>query len=214
MSNLIAEGKVKSLPVIIKADAGGSLEAIKASLEAIKNDEVKVKIVSSGVGGITEADVALASASSDCIIIGFNVRPTGTVKVKAKSDGVEIRTYSIIYNLIDEIKDTLSGMMSAIVVEENTGQAQVRETFVVPKVGTVAGCIVSDGKVVRGGKARLIRNGVVMFTGHIDSLKRFKDDVREVANGFECGIMFKKFNDVRVGDYIETFIEHKEAQTV
>ncbi len=214
MSNLIAEGKVKALPVIIKADAGGSLEAIKASLEDIKNDEVKVKIVSAGVGGITEADVAMASASSDCIIIGFNVRPTGDVKVKAKSSGVEIRTYSIIYNLIDEIKDTLSGMMSAIVVEENTGQAKVRETFVVPKVGTVAGCIVSDGKVVRGGKARLIRDGIVIYTGNIDSLKRFKDDVKEVANGFECGIMFKKFNDVRVGDYIETFIEHKEAQTV
>ena len=214
MSNLIAEGKIKALPVIIKADAGGSLEAIKASLEDIKNDEVKVKIVSAGVGGITEADVALASASDDCIIIGFNVRPTGDVKIKAKSSGVEIRTYSIIYNLIDEIKDTLSGMMSAIVVEENTGQAKVRETFVVPKVGTVAGCIVSDGKVVRGGKARLIRDGVVIYTGNIDSLKRFKDDVKEVANGFECGIMFKKFNDVKVGDYIETFIEHKEAQTV
>jgi len=214
MSNLIAEGKIKALPVIIKADAGGSLEAIKISLEDIKNDEVKVKIVSAGVGGITEADVALASASDDCIIIGFNVRPTGEVKVKAKSTGVEIRTYSIIYNLIDEIKDTLSGMMSAIVVEENTGQARVRETFVVPKVGTVAGCIVSDGKVVRGGRARLIRDGVVIYTGNIDSLKRFKDDVKEVANGFECGIMFKKFNDVKVGDYIETFIEHKEAQTV
>ncbi len=214
MSNLIAEGKIKALPVIIKADAGGSLEAIKVSLEDIKNDEVKVKIVSSGVGGITEADVALASASDDCIIIGFNVRPTGEVKVKAKSSGVEIRTYSIIYNLIDEIKDTLSGMMSTIVIEENTGQAKVRETFVVPKIGTVAGCIVTDGKVVRGGKARLIRDGVVIYTGNIDSLKRFKDDVKEVANGFECGIMFKKFNDIQVGDYIETFIEHKEAQTV
>ncbi len=214
MSNLIAEGKIKALPVIIKADAGGSLEAIKVSLEDIKNDEVKVKIVSAGVGGITEADVALASASDDCIIIGFNVRPTGEVKVKAKSSGVEIRTYSIIYNLIDEIKDTLSGMMSTIVIEENTGQAKVRETFVVPKVGTVAGCIVTDGKVVRGGKARLIRDGVVIYTGNIDSLKRFKDDVKEVANGFECGIMFKKFNDVQIGDYIETFIEHKEAQTV
>ncbi|MCI0500888.1 MAG: translation initiation factor IF-2 [Epsilonproteobacteria bacterium] len=214
MSNLIAEGKIKALPVVIKADAGGSLEAIKVSLEDIKNDEVKVKIVSAGVGGITEADVALASASEDCIIIGFNVRPTGEVKVKAKASGVEIRTYSIIYNLIDEIKDTLSGMMSAIVIEENTGQARVRETFVVPKVGTVAGCVVSDGKVVRGGKARLIRDGIVIYTGNIDSLKRFKDDVKEVANGFECGIMFKKFNDVKVGDYIETFIEHKEAQTV
>ena len=214
MAALIAEGKIKALPVIIKADAGGSLEAIKGSLESIKNDEVKVKILSAGVGGITEADIAMASASDDCIILGFNVRPTGSVKTKAKAAGIEIKTYSIIYNLIDDIKDALSGMMSEIVVEENTGQAQVLETFVIPKVGTIAGSKVTDGKVIRGGMARLIRDGVVVYTGTIDQLKRFKDDVKEVANGYECGIMFKKFNDIKVGDYIETFIEHKEAQTV
>jgi len=214
MAGLIAEGKIKALPVIIKADAGGSLEAIKGSLEAIKNDEVKVKILSAGVGGITEADIAMASASDDCIILGFNVRPTGSVKTKAKASGIEIKTYSIIYNLIDDIKDALSGMMSEIVVEENTGQAQVLETFVIPKVGTIAGTKVTDGKVIRGGMARLIRDGVVVYTGTIEQLRRFKDDVKEVANGFECGIMFKKFNDIKVGDYIETFIEHKEAQTV
>lgn len=214
MSDLIAEGKIKALPVIIKADAGGSLEAIKGSLEAIKNEEVKVNVISSGVGGITEADVSMASASEECIILGFNVRPTGSVKTKAKADGVDIKTYSIIYALIDDIKDTLSGMMSKIVIEENTGQAEVRDTFVVPKIGTVAGCMVSDGKVVRGGMARLIRDGVVVYTGKIDSLKRFKDDVKEVANGYECGIMFKNFNDIKTGDYIETFIEHKEDQTI
>jgi len=214
MSNLIAEGKIKALPVIIKADAGGSYEAIKSSLEAIKNDEVKVKIISGGVGGITEADLSMASASDDCIILGFNVRPTGSVKSKAKAEGVEIKTYSIIYDLIDDIKDTLSGMMSSIVVEENTGQAQVLETFVIPKVGTIAGAKVTDGKVVRGGMARLIRDGVVVYTGTIEQLKRFKDDVKEVANGFECGIMFKNFNDIKVNDYIETFIEHKEEQTI
>jgi translation initiation factor IF-2 len=214
MSDLIAEGKINALPVIIKADAGGSLEAIKGSLEAIRNDEVKVNIISSGVGGITEADVAMASASNECIIVGFNVRPTGSVKTKAKADGVDIKTYSVIYALIDDIKDTLSGMMSKVVIEENTGQAEVRDTFVVPKVGTVAGCMVSDGKVVRGGMARLIRDGVVVYTGKIDSLKRFKDDVKEVANGYECGIMFKNFNDIKVGDYIETFIEHSESQTI
>ena len=214
MAGLIAEGKIKALPVIIKADAGGSLEAIKGSLEAIKNDEVKVKVLSAGVGGITEADIAMASASDDCIILGFNVRPTGAVKTKAKASGIEIKTYSIIYNLIDDIKDALSGMMSEIVVEENTGQAQVLETFVIPKVGTIAGTKVTDGKVIRGGMARLIRDGVVVYTGTIEQLKRFKDDVKEVANGYECGIMFKKFNDIKVGDYIETFIEHKEAQTV
>jgi len=214
MAALIAEGKIKALPVILKADAGGSLEAIKGSLEAIKNDEVKVKIISSGVGGITEADIALASASDDCIILGFNVRPTGAVKTKAKSEGVEIKTYSIIYSLLDDIKATLSGMMTAIVVEENTGQAQVLETFVVPKVGTVAGTKVTDGKVVRGGLARVIRDGVVIYTGAIKSLKRFKDDVKEVSNGYECGIIFESFNDIIVNDYIETFIEHKEEQTI
>ncbi|MEA3553355.1 MAG: translation initiation factor IF-2 [Campylobacterota bacterium] len=216
MAALIAEGKIKALPVILKADAGGSLEAIKGSLESIKNDEVKVKIISSGVGGITEADISLASASEtgDCIIIGFNVRPTGAVKTKAKAEGVEIKTYSIIYSLIDEIKATLSGMMSAIVSEENTGQAQVLETFVVPKIGTVAGTKVTDGKVVRGGLARVIRDGVVVYTGAIKSLKRFKDDVKEVSNGYECGIIFESFNDIRVHDYIETFIEHKEEQTI
>jgi translation initiation factor IF-2 len=214
MAGLIAEGKIKALPVIIKADAGGSLEAIKSSLETIKNDEVKVKILSSGVGGITEADLALAGASDNCIILGFNVRPTGVVKTKAKAEGIEIKTYSIIYQLIDDIKDILSGMMSSIIIEENTGQAEVRDTFVVPKVGTVAGCIVTDGKVIRGGLARIIRDGVIKYTGKISSLKRFKDDVKEVANGYECGIMFEKFNDIQVGDYIETFIEHKENQTI
>jgi translation initiation factor IF-2 len=214
MAELIAEGKIKALPVILKADAGGSLEAIKASLETIKNDEVKVKIVSTGVGGITEADVALAGASDDCIILGFNVRPTGSVKTKAKADGIEIKTYSIIYDLIDDVKATLSGMMSTVVIEENTGQAEVLETFVVPKVGTVAGTRVTDGKVIRGGLARIIRDGVVVYTGAIKSLKRFKDDVKEVSNGYECGIIFENYNDIRVGDYIETFIEHKEEQTI
>ncbi len=214
MAGLIAEGKIQALPIIIKADAGGSLEAIKTSLENIKNDEVKVKILSSGVGGITEADLALAGAGENTIILGFNVRPTGSVKNKAKADGIEIKTYSIIYNLIDDVKDTLSGMMQEIVVEENTGQAQVLDTFVVPKIGTVAGCKVTDGKVVRGGMARIIRDGVVTYTGKISSLKRFKDDAKEVANGYECGIMFEKFNDIQVNDYIETFIEHKEAQKI
>jgi translation initiation factor IF-2 len=195
-------------------NAGGSLEAIKSSLESIKNDEVKVKVLSAGVGGITEADLALANAGDNTIILGFNVRPTGSVKSKAKADGIVIKTYSIIYNLIDDIKDTLSGMMSTIEVEENTGQANVLETFVVPKVGTVAGTKVTDGKVIRGGMARVIRDGVVVYTGKIASLKRFKDDVKEVANGYECGIIFEKFNDIQVNDYIETFIIHSESQTV
>ncbi|OQR40486.1 translation initiation factor IF-2 [Aliarcobacter cryaerophilus] len=214
MSGLIAEGKIKQLPVIIKADVGGSLEAIKGSLEKIANDEVKVKIVHSAVGGITESDLVLAGASEGCIILGFNVRPTGSIKAKAKADGVTINTYSIIYDLIDDIKDALSGMMSAVIREENTGQAEVRDTFVVPKIGTVAGCLVTDGKVIRGGHARIIRDGVVTYTGKISSLKRFKDDVKEVANGYECGIMFDKFNDIKVGDFIETFIQIEEKVSV
>lgn len=214
MSGLIAEGKIKQLPVIIKTDVGGSLEAIKGSLEKIANEEVKVKVVHAAVGGITESDLVLASASEGCIILGFNVRPTGSVKNKAKADGITINTYSIIYDLIDDIKDTLSGMMSGVIREENTGQAEVRDTFVVPKVGTVAGCLVTDGKVIRGGLARIIRDGVVTYTGKISSLKRFKDDVKEVANGYECGIMFDKFNDIKVGDFIETFIEIEEKVSI
>jgi translation initiation factor IF-2 len=214
MAGLIAEGKIKALPVIIKADAGGSLEAIKGSLESIKNDEVKVKILSAGVGGITEADLSLANTGENTIILGFNVRPTGSVKTKAKVYGIEIKTYSIIYQLIDDIKDILSGMMSEIVTEENTGQAQVLETFVIPKIGTVAGTKVTDGKVIRGGLARVIRDGIVIYTGKIKSLKRFKDDVKEVANGFECGIIFENFNDIKIDDYIETFIEHRKLQSL
>lgn len=214
MSGLIAEGKIKALPVIIKTDVGGSLEAIKGSLEQIANDEVKVKIIHAAVGGITESDLVLAGASDGCIILGFNVRPTGSVKSKAKADGITINTYSIIYDLIDDIKDTLSGMMSAVIREENTGQAEVRDTFVVPKVGTVAGCLVTDGKVIRGGHARIIRDGIVTYTGKISSLKRFKDDAKEVANGYECGIMFEKFNDIKTGDFIETFIQIEEKVSV
>ena len=210
MSGLIAEGKIKQLPVIVKTDVAGSLEAIKGSLEKIQNEEVKVKVIHAGVGGITESDLVLASASDGCIILGFNVRPTGAVKQKAKADGITINTYSIIYDLIDDIKDTLSGMMSNVIREENTGQAEVRDTFVVPKIGTVAGCIVTDGKVVRGGHARIIRDGVVAYTGKISSLKRFKDDVKEVGNGYECGIIFEKFNDIQKGDFIETFIQIEE----
>jgi translation initiation factor IF-2 len=210
LSNLIAEGKIKNLPVIIKADAGGSLEAIKGALEKIKNEEVQVKILHGGVGGITESDLVLANSSENCIILGFNVRPTGAVKSKAKADGITINTYTVIYDLIDDIKEALSGMMSKKVREENTGQAEVRDTFVVPKIGTVAGCMVTDGKVIKGGNARIIRDGIIVYTGKISSLKRFKDDVKEVSKGYECGIMFEGHNDIKKGDFIETFIEIEE----
>jgi len=205
LSAIIAEGNLKSLPVIIKTDVQGSLEAIKGTLAELKNEEVKVNVIHEGVGGVTESDVQLADASEHSIILGFNVRPTGAVKKKAKELGVEIKTYSIIYELLDDVKALLGGMMSPTISEEVTGQAEVRETFTVAKVGTIAGCKVSDGVIVRNAGARLIRDGVVIYTTTISSLKRFNDDVKEVKNGYECGIMLHNYNDIKDGDVIETF---------
>ena len=214
LSAKIAEGELKTLPVIIKADVGGSLEALKASLEKLANDEIRVNVIHSGVGGITQSDVALASASNDCIILGFNIRPTGEIKEKAKESGVEIKTYNVIYNLIDDVKAILGGLMSPIIREEQLGQAQVRQVIHVPKVGAIAGCIVTEGTINRGAKIRLIREGVVVYEGSVSSLKRFKDDVKEVAKGYECGVGIENFNDIRENDYIESFKEVKEKATL
>ena len=214
LSAKIAEGELKTLPVIIKADVGGSLEALKASLEKLANDEIRVNVIHSGVGGITQSDVALASASEDCIILGFNIRPTGEIKEKAKESGVEIKTYNVIYNLIDDVKAILGGLMSPIIREEQLGQAQVRQVIHVPKVGAIAGCIVTEGTINRGAKIRLIREGVVVYEGLVSSLKRFKDDVKEVAKGYECGVGIENFNDIRENDYIESFKEVKEKATL
>ena len=210
LSALIAEGQLKSLPVIIKADVQGSLEAIKGSLEKLRNEEVKVNIIHEGVGGVTESDLTLADASEHSVVLGFNVRPTGAVKKKAKELGIEIRTYSIIYDLLDEVKALLGGMMSPVISEEVTGQADVRETFVVGKVGTIAGCKVSDGSITRNSKARLIRDGVVVYESSISSLKRHTEDAKEVKNGYECGIMLENFNDIKEGDVIETYKDVEE----
>jgi translation initiation factor IF-2 len=210
LHSLIVEGQLKSLPIIIKTDVQGSLEAIKGSLEKLKNKEVKVNIIHEGVGGVTESDVTLASASKHTIILGFNVRPTGSVKKRAKELGIEIKSYSIIYELIDDVKAFLGGMMSPVISEEITGQAEVREIFIVDKVGTIAGCKVTDGSIIRGGGVRLIRDGVVVYKTIINSLKRFNDDVKEVKNGYECGIMLANYNDIKVGDFIETFKEVEE----
>ena len=214
LSQLVKEGQLKKLPVIIKADTQGSLEAIKSSLEKLKNEEVKVDIIHAGVGAISESDVTLADASENAVIFGFNVRPTGSVKEKAKQLGVTIKTYSIIYDLIDEVKALLSGMLSPVIKEEVIGQAEVRETFNVPKVGTVAGCMVIDGVIERNAKARVIRDGVVIYESAISSLKRFKDDVKEVSKGYECGMMIENFNDIKVGDIIEAYKEIEEAATL
>lgn len=206
----IAEGALKSLPVIIKADVGGSVEAICASLERLRNEEIFVDVIHSGVGGISVGDIALADASENCVILGFNVRPTGEVKALAKEKGVEIKTYNIIYNLLDDVKALLSGLMSPVVSEEEVGQAVIKQVINVPKIGQIAGCLVTEGSINRGAKIRVIRNGVVVFSGNINSLRRFKDDVKEVAKGYECGVGIEGYNDMREGDYIESF---KEIQT-
>ena len=214
LSSKIAEGAIKTLPVILKADVQGSLEAIKGSLAKIKNDEVKINIISSGIGGITESDVALAEASENSVILGFHVRPTGAVKEKAKSNGVEIKTYNIIYDLIDDVTGLVSGLLSPVIREENIGQAQVREVFTVPKIGAIAGCIVTDGSIKRGVKVRLIRDGVIIYEGSVSSLKRFKDDANEVKKGYECGIGIEGYNDIKEGDFIESFKEVEEQATL
>lgn len=204
MTAMIAEGKLKSLKVVLKTDVHGTLEAIRSSITALRNDEVKVNIISSGVGGITENDVELVNNSENCVLLGFNVRPTGAVKASAKQKNVEIKTYSIIYQLIDDITGMLTGMMAPKYTEENTGQAEVKEVFKIPK-GVVAGCIVVDGRLIRGGMVRVIRDGVVHYEGELTSLKRFKDDVEEIGNGYECGVVISGYEDVVAGDVLETF---------
>ena len=204
MTAMIAEGKLKSLKVVLKTDVHGTLEAIRSSITALRNEEVKVNIISSGVGGITENDVELVNNSENCVLLGFNVRPTGAVKAAAKQKSVEIKTYSIIYQLIDDITGMLTGMMAPKYTEENTGQAEVKEVFKIPK-GIVAGSVVVDGRLIRGGMVRVIRDGVVHFEGELTSLKRFKDDVDEIGNGYECGVVISGYDDVVPGDILETF---------
>ena len=214
LGEMVAQGNLKTLPLIIKADTQGSLEAIKANVEKLSNDEVRVNVIGFGVGGISESDISLCATSDNSVILGFNVRPTGSVKAKAKELGVEIKTYSVIYSLFDDIKALLGGLMSPVIEEENTGQAEVRETFNIPKVGTIAGCMVVDGSIQRGIKVRLIRDGVVVHTGAIISLKRFKDDVKEVSKGYECGIMLENYNDIKIGDVFETYKEIAKNKTL
>ncbi len=204
MTAMIAEGRLKSLKIVLKTDVHGSLEAIRSSLSELRNDEVKIDIISSGVGGITESDVELVANSENCVLLGFNVRPTGSVKALAKQRNVDIRTYSIIYQLLDDMTMMLTGMMAPKFTEENTGQAEVRDVFKSPK-GMVAGCVVVDGRLIRGGLVRVIREGVVAFEGELVSLRRFKDDVEEIGNGYECGVIISNYEDVQPGDVIETF---------
>ncbi|MCJ2163174.1 MULTISPECIES: translation initiation factor IF-2 [unclassified Pseudodesulfovibrio] len=205
--------EAQSLNLVLKADVQGSLEAVTEALNKLSTDEVRINVVHGGAGAITESDILLAGAS-EAIILGFNVRPNLKVKQIAEQEGVEVRFYDIIYKLVQEVKDAMSGMLTPDIEEVYLGQTDVRATFSVPKIGLVAGCFVVDGKITRGAKARLLRDGVVIYTGHIASLRREKDDVREVAKGYECGIGLEKFNDVKVGDSIEAFETKEVARTI
>ncbi len=201
----IQEGEIKELPVIVKADVQGSVDALRDSLERIGTEEVKVNVIHAGVGGITESDVNLASAS-DAIIIGFRVRPDGNARKLAERERVEIKVYEVIYDLLDDVKKAMAGLLEPEYKEIVQGRAEVRETFNIPKVGTVAGCYVLEGKISRNSNARVLRDNVIVYTGKIASLRRFKEDVKEVAQGYECGIGLENFNDVKPGDVIEAFV--------
>ena len=202
----IALGDFKELNIILKGDVDGSVEALTDSLQKLSTEEIQVNIIHKAVGPITESDVLLASAS-DAIIIGFNVRPMGNARQIADKEEIDIRTYSIIYAAINDLKDAMEGMLSPEMKEEITGTAEIRETFKISKVGTIAGCMVLTGKIIRSAGIRLIREGVVIYTGELDSLKRFKDDAKEVAKGYDCGMQVKNYNDIKEGDVIESFHE-------
>jgi translation initiation factor IF-2 len=202
----IALGDFKELNVILKADVDGSVEALSDSLQKLSTEEIQVNIIHKGVGAITESDVLLASAS-DAVIIGFNVRPAGGAKQLSDKEEIDIRTYSIIYDAINDIRDAMEGMLSPEVKEEVTGTAEIRETFKISKIGTIAGCMITSGVVYRNSKVRIIRDGIVIKEASLDTLKRFKDDVKEVKKGYECGIQIKNFNDIKEGDIIEAYQE-------
>jgi len=202
----IALGDFKELNIILKGDVDGSVEALTDSFQKLSTAEIQVNIIHKGVGAITESDVLLASAS-DAIIIGFNVRPMGNARQVADKEEIDIRTYSIIYDAINDLKDAMEGMLSPEIKEEITGNAEIRETFKISKIGTIAGCMVTSGKIFRNSRIRLIRDGVVVYTGELASLKRFKDDVKEVSKGYDCGLQIKNYNDIREGDIVEAFQE-------
>lgn len=203
--NQIKEGKVKELAIIVKADVQGSVEAIKQSLEKLSTDDVKVRVIHSGVGAITETDITLATASN-AIVIGFNVRPDNNAASQADKDGVDIKTYRIIYDAIEDVKSAMIGMLEPEYKEVILGTAEVRETYKISNIGTIAGCYVLKGKLQRNAETRVIREGIVIFESSLSSLKRFKDDAKEVNAGYECGLTIEKFNDIKEGDIIECFM--------
>lgn len=204
MAKMISEGDVKEINVLIKADVQGSAEALKASMEKLDVDTIKVNVIRSTVGTITESDIMLASASN-AIIYGFNIRPTAAIRKKAEEEGVEIRLHNIIYKALEELESLMKGMLAPVYEEVVTGQAEVRQIYKASKVGTIAGSYVTDGVIHRDSKCRLIRDSIVVYTGKLGSLRRFDNDVKEVSQGFECGMTIENYNDIKVGDIIEAF---------
>jgi translation initiation factor IF-2 len=217
LENIVASmgqgGDVQMLPIIIKADVQGSQEALASSLLKLSTEEVKVQIVHAAVGGISESDVNLAIASK-AVIIGFNTRADGGARKLAENTGVDIRYYNIIYDAVDEVKLAMTGMLAPEQREEVIGSAEIRQVFKVSKIGSIAGCMVTTGVVRRGARLRLLRDNIVIFTGELDSLKRMKDDVREVKEGFECGLTIKNYNDITEGDQLEFFEIKEVARTL
>lgn len=206
----ITKGEVKELNLVIKADVQGSIEAVKETLAKLSTEAIKIKVIHSAVGGINEGDVMLASASN-AIVVGFNVRPDVKAQAVAEKESVDLRLYTIIYNLVDEVKAAMEGMLAPVIKEEVVGRASVREVFRITKVGNVAGCYVTDGKITRAAKVRLIRDNVVIYDGKLAALKRFKDDVKEVAAGYECGMSIEGYNDIKTGDVLELYMLREEA---
>lgn len=209
----IALGDFKELNIILKGDVDGSVEALTDSFQKLSTEEIAVNIIHKGVGAITESDVLLASAS-DAIIIGFNVRPAGNARIVADKEEIDIRTYSIIYDAINDLKDAMEGMLSPEMREEITGNSEIREIFKISKIGTIAGCMVTSGKIFRNSGIRIIRDSVVVYTGQLSTLKRFKDDVKEVSKGYDCGMQIKNYNDIKVGDVIEAYQEVAVKKTL
>lgn len=206
----IQQGEVHELNIVLKADVHGSIEAITESLHKLSTDKVKLKVIHSGVGGITESDVLLASASN-AIIIGFHVRPEIKATALAESEKIDIRTYSIIYDVVNDVRSAMEGMLSPVLKEVYLGRAEIRETYAISKIGVIAGCYVIDGKIIRNANVRVLRDNVIIFEGKLSSLKRFKDDVKEVLSGYECGMGVENFNDIKVGDVIEAYTHEEEA---
>jgi translation initiation factor IF-2 len=211
MFSKITQGDIKEFNIVLKADVHGSLEAVQGMLNKLTSAEVKNKIIHAAVGGVTENDVLLAHTSKG-IVIGFNVRPDAKAQAKAKQIGVDVRTYSIVYEMVDEVRKAMTGLLAPQVIEKVMGTAEVRNIFTVPKMGVIAGCLVKNGKVQRSNMVRLVRNGKIVYEGKIGSLRRFKDDAKEVAEGFECGIGIENFNDIKVGDVIESFMKEEVAR--